>query len=77
MAGAKTLVMSHWNIPDKQTKQLMSMLYKRLSLGEGKAEALRNSQLALKEKYHAPYFWGGFICQGEVAPILHNLPPPP
>jgi CHAT domain-containing protein len=76
MAGAKTLVMSLWNIPDKQTKQLMLMLYKRLSLGEGKAEALRNSQLALKEKYRAPYFWGGFICQGEVAPILHNLPTP-
>ena len=34
-----------------------------------RAEALREAQLALKEKYPHPYFWGAFICQGNPGPL--------
>jgi tetratricopeptide (TPR) repeat protein len=64
LAGAQTLVMSLWKVPDEQTKQLMIGFYKRLLEGKPRAEALREAQLAMKEKYPDPYYWGAFICQG-------------
>ncbi|MGZ4869541.1 MAG: CHAT domain-containing protein [Halobacteriota archaeon] len=37
--------------------------------GEGRADALRNAQLAIKTKYPDPYYWGAFICQGDPGPL--------
>ena len=69
LAGAKTLVMSLWKVPDQQTQELMEDFYRRLLAGQPRAEALRGAQLALKEKYPHPYFWGAFICQGNPGPL--------
>jgi len=69
LAGAKTLVMSLWKVPDEPTKELMIDFYTRILKGEPRAEALRKAQLALKEKYPHPYFWGAFICQGDPGPL--------
>lgn len=64
LAGARTLVASVWRIPDEQTWELMVELYSRVAAGVPVAEALRQSQLAMKAKYAHPLYWGGFICQG-------------
>ncbi len=69
LAGAKTLVMSLWRVPDEQTRELMEEFYRRLLAGEARAEALRQAQLALRAKYPAPYYWGAFICQGDPSPL--------
>jgi CHAT domain-containing protein len=69
LAGAKTLVMSLWKVPDEQTQQLMVNFYERLLAGEGRAEALRQAQLAMKAKYPEPFYWGAFICQGDPSPL--------
>jgi len=69
LAGAKTLVMSLWSVPDDATRELMEDFYTRILSGEGRADALRNAQLALRAKYPDPYFWGAFICQGDPAPL--------
>lgn len=71
LAGAKTLVMSLWKVPDEATQQLMTDFYRRLLAGEARREALRQAQLTLKqqEKYASPYFWGAFICQGDPGPL--------
>ena len=73
LAGAKTLVMSLWKVPDEQTQELMIDFYRRLTTGEGRAEALRHAQLAMKARHPDPYYWGAFICQGDPAPL--NLAP--
>ena len=65
LAGAKTLVMSLWKVPDQQTQELMSDFYRRILAGEPRAEALRQAQLEMKEKYPNPLYWGAFICQGD------------
>jgi CHAT domain-containing protein len=65
LAGAKTLVMSLWKVPDQQTQELMIDFYGRILGGEPRAEALRQAQLTLKVKYPNPLYWGAFICQGE------------
>jgi CHAT domain-containing protein len=73
LAGAKTLVMSLWKVPDEATRELMEDFYQRLMAGGGRAEALRQAQLAMRAKYPDPYYWGAFICQGDPGPL--QLPP--
>jgi CHAT domain-containing protein len=69
LAGARTLIMSLWKVPDRQTRELMEDLYGRLLNGTPRAEALRQAQLAMSERYPHPVFWGAFICQGEPGPL--------
>jgi len=65
LAGAKTLVMSLWKVPDKETQELMEDFYRRILQGQSRADALREAQLAIREKHPDPLFWGAFICQGD------------
>jgi CHAT domain-containing protein len=74
LAGAKTLVMSLWKVPDQQTQELMVDFYRRILKGEPRAEALRQAQLALKAKHPDPCYWGAFICQGEPGPLAETPP---
>jgi CHAT domain-containing protein len=69
LAGARTLVMSLWKVPDEQTQELMEDFYHRMLGTDGKppqprAEALRDAQLAVKARHPQPFYWGAFICQG-------------
>jgi CHAT domain-containing protein len=69
LAGARTLVMSLWKVPDEPTRELMEEYYSRMLAGEGRAGALRQAQLAMKEKHPDPFYWGAFICQGDPGPL--------
>jgi CHAT domain-containing protein/tetratricopeptide (TPR) repeat protein len=70
VAGAKTLIMSLWKVPDSETRALMTDMYAQLVQQTPRAEALRVAQLALKQKYPTqPYYWGAFICQGDPRPL--------
>ncbi len=69
LAGVRTLIMSLWKIPAKQTNELMINFYRRLILGEPRGEALRKAQLCIKEKNPDPIYWGAFICQGDTDPL--------
>lgn len=67
-AGAARIIVSLWNVSDKGTADLMSRLYKGM-LREGlrPTAALRAAQLELgrQRQWHAPYYWAGFVQQGE------------
>jgi hypothetical protein len=47
----------------------MEDFYGRLLAGAGRAEALRQAQLAMKAKDPDPSYWGAFICQGDPSPL--------
>lgn len=64
LAGAKTLIMSLWKVPDQQTQELMIDFYQRILSGQSHIDALRAAQLAMKARYRDPCYWGAFICQG-------------
>ncbi|GAA3826927.1 CHAT domain-containing protein [Streptomyces phyllanthi] len=64
-AGARTVVMSLWPVPDAETQTLMADFYRRVQEGEERAVALRNAQLELRKQRPDPYWWGAFICQGD------------
>jgi CHAT domain-containing protein len=71
-AGAKSLVMSMWEVPDVETKELMVNFYKNLQSGKmNRAEALRQAALTqrqtVKTRYgnDNPYYWAAFVFLGE------------
>ncbi|MFF0372467.1 CHAT domain-containing protein [Micromonospora sp. NPDC005087] len=65
LAGARTLVMSLWKVPDEQTAQLMADFYQLLRDGLPRAEALRQAQLRTRERHPDPRYWAAFVCQGD------------
>jgi CHAT domain-containing protein len=64
LAGARTLVMSLWKVPDEPTRALMDQFYARLAAGEPAAAALRGAQRWMKERFPDPLCWGAFVCLG-------------
>jgi CHAT domain-containing protein len=72
LAGAKTVVSSLWSVKDRSTSELMQRFYENLLVRkQGRAEALRNAQLALlarnrvTERHALPSTWGAFVLSGE------------
>jgi CHAT domain-containing protein len=67
-AGAPRVVASLWPVDDLATAELMKRFYRGL-LKEGlkPAAALRAAQLELaqQQRWAAPFFWAGFILQGD------------
>ncbi|WP_414654191.1 CHAT domain-containing tetratricopeptide repeat protein [Hyalangium sp.] len=76
VAGAETLVMSLWRVNDATTAELMEDYYRHLLAGKGRAVALRESMLALREKQPHPHFWAPFIVIGKDAPLRGLAPTP-
>lgn len=63
-AGAATLVVSLWLVQDETTATLMEKWYEKLRGGAGRATALREAQLEIKEEHPHPYFWAPFVLIG-------------
>ena len=64
-AGAPSVMVTLWQIPDEATKDLMVMFYQQLAAGTRKAEALRLAMLATRAKYSDPFNWAAFLLIGE------------
>lgn len=65
-AGAKGVVASLWRVDDLATAELMKVFYRGMLLeGLRPAAALRAAQLAMWKKRSSPYYWAGFVLQGE------------
>jgi CHAT domain-containing protein len=65
-AGAARVVASLWKVDDEETARLMKSFYSYLL--EKKmpaAAALRLAQLDLRKTRSEPYYWAGFVLQGE------------
>jgi CHAT domain-containing protein/Tfp pilus assembly protein PilF len=69
MAGAQTLVTSLWKVNDDTTRELMERYYHHLLAGQGRAGALREAMMELRQKKPHPYFWAPFIAIGQDAPL--------
>lgn len=67
IAGAQTVLASHWNISDKATNQLMTEFIRRWQSGESRVTAWREAQLSLihSKDFSNPYFWAAFTLTGE------------
>lgn len=63
-AGAWSLLISLWKVPDAETNELMICFYDRLLAGAERVDALRDAQMAVRKRHPEPIYWAGFICQG-------------
>lgn len=64
-AGARSVVSSLWEVPDRSTARLMKDLYAALARGESGAAALRRAKIAaLRSRYGHPRRWAGFVLLG-------------
>jgi CHAT domain-containing protein len=67
-AGARSVVVSLWNVTDISTSQLMRNFYKHLTGGLGNAAALRQAKLHMigsgKQSRH-PFYWSSFVMVGK------------
>ena len=67
-AGSRSVVASLWKVDDRATAVLMADFYKSmLQDGMPPAAALRAAKQRLRQQkaWSAPYFWAGFVLQGE------------
>jgi CHAT domain-containing protein/tetratricopeptide (TPR) repeat protein len=62
-AGAKSAVLTNWEVDDNTTSELISILYKRMQ-HERKSQALRQAQLQIRKRLQHPYFWAGHSLYG-------------
>jgi len=72
-AGASSLLLSYWQIPDAIAMDFITDFYRHLAAGERKATALRQAQLALLQRgredadasyYQHPFIWAPFFLMG-------------
>lgn len=60
MAGVRYLIISLWEIPDKETVEFMESFYSNLLEFKDIREAFYSAQKRMRSKYD-PYFWGAFV----------------
>jgi CHAT domain-containing protein len=67
-AGARSSVISLWDVNDYASSMIMSAFYRNLSLGHTKPEALRMAKLEYLQSHDElmsePYYWAGFEYYG-------------
>ncbi|KAA1242143.1 CHAT domain-containing tetratricopeptide repeat protein [Aquimarina sp. RZ0] len=72
-AGAKSLVLTNWEISDETTPILMKNFYTNLKKGMDKAKALNQAKLQFLENTNVyrtdPFYWGGFYLMGNTNAI--------
>lgn len=63
IAGAKSVIMSMWNVDDLATQIFMTKFYDSLLSGKNKRDALKDAQdyLIAKTKYKSAKYWAPFV----------------
>jgi CHAT domain-containing protein len=63
-AGARSLLVSLWNVNDESTANLMVNFYREWHKGASKSAALRQAMLTVRETYPNPFYWAPFLLVG-------------
>jgi CHAT domain-containing protein/tetratricopeptide (TPR) repeat protein len=61
-AGARFLIVSLWEVPDEQTRELMRLFYENwVNRGASLRDAFNHAQETLRAQEPSPYLWAGFV----------------
>jgi CHAT domain-containing protein len=64
-AGARSLLLTLWEIDDRSTSQFMAEFYRRLTRGSSLPVAVAEATRTLKDQYSHPYYWAPFLLVGD------------
>lgn len=64
-AGARSVLVTLWDVNDASTAEFMETFYRNLTAGAPAAEALRQSIRDLRRRFPLPYHWAPFILVGQ------------
>lgn len=64
-AGAASVVVSLWAVPDTPTAELMVHFYEEMKQGSDKAQALRQAMLSTMNSHPSPRDWAAFTLIGD------------
>ena len=63
-AGVQTIIMSIWDVDDAVGTEFMTLFYEYLLDKDNcwnKRAAFEKAKSAIREKYHEPFYWAGFV----------------
>ena len=60
MAGVKKMIVSLWQVPDKETAELMTTFYAYWMKGKAIEESFTQAQADMRKKY-SPFYWAAFV----------------
>jgi CHAT domain-containing protein len=63
-AGARSLLLTLWDVNDRSTSKFMSSFYRGLPTANSKAEALAEAAKEIRHEFPHPYYWAPFILVG-------------
>lgn len=63
-AGARTLLLSLWDVSDRETFDLTGHFYREWLASGDKAAALRSAMLKVRESHAHPFYWAPFYLTG-------------
>ncbi|KZR89930.1 photosystem I assembly protein Ycf3 [Synechococcus sp. MIT S9508] len=73
VAGARSSLLSLWKVDDSATAAFMESFYQRLKEGQGKGQALAETQKEFRSHaipmWRAPYVWAAFQLSGDWRPV--------
>ncbi|WP_136464908.1 CHAT domain-containing protein [Flagellimonas onchidii] len=62
MAGVDTIIMTLWEVPDKETAEFMKLFYRNLKKRNNPKDAFKEAQTTMMQKYREePEKWGAFV----------------
>jgi tetratricopeptide (TPR) repeat protein len=64
-AGAASLLLTLWEVPDQSTAEFMTGFYDRVLTATNRAAALREAVIDLRERHPHPLHWAPFVLMGK------------
>jgi CHAT domain-containing protein len=64
-AGARSLLLTLWDVNDASTHKFMTAFYRRFQTGENKATAAAEAAKEIREEHPHPYCWAPFTIVGK------------
>ncbi len=65
VAGAEAIIFSLWKVDDAATQKLMTSFYNFWLASGNKRDSFTKAQVAIREEYKLPFFWGAFVLIGD------------
>jgi CHAT domain-containing protein len=68
-AGARSVLLTLWDVHDRSTSEFMTTFYGRLQDGWSRARAAQQGMRELRERYKNPFYWAPFCLIGDPGPV--------